>query len=182
MRSNCLIVLIAAVTCLACKPAPDTRDDAAVLRAAFATTCGDGNIPLAVISDSMANRDFYSLPPAWSAGARYWRQLHVYPLETAAWPHGPICANVRIVAHGEIDTALAADPGTTPEWSKFYEKFHGARGYAAASRPIYSSDGLHALVFMDHHCEGHCGLGEVIELERADGRWREIRRALTWIS
>jgi hypothetical protein len=113
---------------------------------------------------------------------RYWRNPRLHPSSTAPWQTGPLCAHVRVVPQGEIDATFIADARIPPGWKKFSETFPGARGYSAYSRPIYSSDGTHALVFVDHHCEGHCGLGEVIELEWAGGRWRTIRTAMTWIS
>jgi hypothetical protein len=181
MRLRCMVVLVVALAGADCGRTPQTPDDTAVLRAALEKTCADRNIELAVLSDRVAERDG-SLPPAWSAQGRYWRQLHLQPINTAPWQRGALCANARIVAQADIDAALVADAGAAPSWKIFYATFDGARGYSAYSRPIYSADGTHALVFTDHHCEGHCGLGEVIELEWAAGRWRSVRTAMTWIS
>jgi hypothetical protein len=182
MRLRCIAPFFAAIACAACAPAPQGGDDTAVLRAALENTCADRRLKLAVLADTVADREHFSLPPAWSVQARYWRQLHLQHINSAAWQRGALCANVRVVDQKDIDTALAAAPQEAPGWRKFYDTFDGARGYSTYSRPIYSADGTHALIFTEHRCEGHCGLGEVIELEWAAGRWRAIRTALTWIS
>jgi hypothetical protein len=176
-----VLVTLLAIASVACTATPDHRDDIAVLRAALETTCANQKIAHLIISDSATDPAAHSLPRAWSAEGRYWRGLLGRP-SAALWPHGPLCANVRIVARTDIDAAMNADPRAVPDWKNFTARFPGVRGYSAFSRPIYSGDGIHALVFSDHHCEGHCGLGEVIELEYAEGRWREARRALTWIA
>jgi hypothetical protein len=177
-----LVVPLVAFACLACAPGPAQRDDAAVLRAALGAACEDMHSLPTILSDATANSAFFSSPSKWPHGSRYWWQLHFRSIDATAWPPGALCPNVRIVTQREIDKTLPADLRVPPDWQKFRAAFPGARGYSAYSRPIYSSDGMHALIFTDHHCEGFCGLGEVLELDRVDGRWRTVRRAMTWIS
>jgi len=163
-----------------CAPTAAVRDDGAVLRAVLENFCVGKTSQFSVISDAPANT--YGVPKEWPLSHDYERQLQHQPVSSPAWQAGQICAKARIVPKREIDATFANDRRVPPGWEKFFETFKGAHGYHAYSRPIYSSDGKHAVIFSDWRCDQGCGMGMVTELEWTGGHWRVIRYAGTWIA
>ena len=180
IRKTAILLIISGIT--ACTGALDARDDVAVLHAVLEKACGNEATGPTLISNIPATYRNYSLPPDWSRSPEYDRLLSRYGARATHWDPGEICQNARIVPKSEIDATFAEDIRVPPGWEKFYATFNGAHGYFAYSRPIYSNDGKHALVFSDWHCEGLCGMGMVLELERTHGHWRVLHVAGTWIS
>src|SRR5215212_6952053 len=94
VRAHGIIILLTSVVGFAaCSPAPATRDDTAVLRAVLEPACVEAKIPPTVISTAVANREYYSLPAAWSGRGRYWSNLWLRPSNTAPWQPGPFCTS-----------------------------------------------------------------------------------------
>ena len=82
-------------------------------------------------------------------------------LELKGLPH------TLVVSSADIRALLRRD-----FWRGFYQKFPGTAGFAEFSRPVLSKDKQTALIYIGHHCDGLCGFGALILLERtAHGKW-----------
>lgn len=66
--------------------------------------------------------------------------------------------------------------------SHFYPEPYPARGSVRFSRAAFTRDRARALVYVDYHCGGRCGTGELILLRRTGGRWAIEERQRVWVS
>jgi hypothetical protein len=63
-----------------------------------------------------------------------------------------------------------------------YPEPYPAHGSVRFSRVAFTRDRARALVYVDYHCGGRCGTGELILLRRAGERWEIAERKRLWIS
>lgn len=66
--------------------------------------------------------------------------------------------------------------------SRHYPAPYPARGSIRFSRVAFSRNHARALVYVDYHCGGRCGTGELILLRRTGGGWDVAERKRVWIS
>jgi len=84
-----------------------------------------------------------------------------HKLELKGLPHS------LVVPSADISALLRRD-----FWRGFYQKFPGTAGFAEFSRPVLSNDKRTALIYIGHHCDGLCGFGALILLQRKiHGEW-----------
>jgi hypothetical protein len=67
-------------------------------------------------------------------------------------------------------------------WDAFYERYPQTAGWVEISLPALSADGSHALVYLEHRCDGLCGTGTLVYLERAPKGWVVVKQLGLWIS
>lgn len=77
-----------------------------------------------------------------------------------------------------IQTALARDGW----WDGFYKAFPGTSGYAKVTVPVMTVDRQQALVYVAHRCDGLCGSGTLLLMQRSASGWRVEKRMVLWIS
>jgi hypothetical protein len=81
-------------------------------------------------------------------------------------------------AAGMFPTAAISALGSQ-NWEAFWEAFHArfpdARGPIALTRPGFTPDGAHALVFVAEYAGGMGGRVGYLLLERRDGRWSVLQ-------
>lgn len=87
---------------------------------------------------------------------------------------------------GRPTTAMSTDelPRTFQMdfWRKFHDRHPGTAGYVQATRAVVSHDAGHALVYVEHHCGGLCGSGDLHLLRLDAGQWRIETSYRLWIS
>ena len=94
--------------------------------------------------------------------------------------HSLQLSNIRgakIVSSSELERIFSGG-----WWREFYRLFPGTSGYARVSRPVLTEDRKRALIYIDHRCDGTCGTGTILLLERSGSGWRVLREEMLWIS
>ena len=56
-------------------------------------------------------------------------------------------------------------------WRGFYRKYPDSGGFVEFSRPVLSHNRRNALIYISHTCDGLCGVGALILLEKTNGKW-----------
>jgi hypothetical protein len=67
-------------------------------------------------------------------------------------------------------------------WPAYYKKFPGSQGLLTFSRIGFSVDGTQAFFYYSNRCEGLCGTGEYVIMERHDGHWAIQQEIEMWVS
>ena len=70
------------------------------------------------------------------------------------------------------------------DWTRFQERFAGAKTLFAFSRARVTADRLDALVYYDRFCPDMCGEGEYVWFHRAAASdpWRLVKKQWLWVS
>jgi hypothetical protein len=87
-------------------------------------------------------------------------------------------ANTKIVDSKAIAEALSSDGW----WDNFYERYPNTSGFVEVTLPVLTKDRQRALFYIEHHCDGLCGSGTLLLLERSNSEWRVIKKEMLWIS
>lgn len=66
--------------------------------------------------------------------------------------------------------------------SHYYPEPYPAGGSVRFSRVAFTRDRARALVYVDFHCGGRCGTGELILLRRTGERWEIVEKKRVWVS
>lgn len=66
----------------------------------------------------------------------------------------------------------------TKAWGKYFGVHK--KGYYEVSKPIYSSDGNLAIVYVAFHCGVQCGNGGATLYKRENGVWKPVRNLNSW--
>ena len=98
-------------------------------------------------------------------------------------------ALLRRSLHPAIDYELVSSAQLEPIfckhcgfWPAFYKQFPGSQGLLTFSRVGFSADGTQAFFYYSNRCEGLCGTGEYVIMERHDGRWAIQQEIGMWVS
>lgn len=67
-------------------------------------------------------------------------------------------------------------------WPEYYKKFPGSQGLLTFSGVGFSADGSQAFFYFNNRCEGLCGAGEYVIMEKHDGRWVIQKDIGMWVS
>jgi hypothetical protein len=67
-------------------------------------------------------------------------------------------------------------------WDDFYGKYPNTAGVVRISNAVLSHDGASALLYVTHGCDGLCGTGSLVLLQKTEGTWVIQRREQLWIS
>lgn len=67
-------------------------------------------------------------------------------------------------------------------WKGFHDRYPGTAGFVQATRAVVSHDARRALIYIEHHCGGLCGSGDLHLLHFGDGQWRLESSYRLWIS
>ncbi len=67
-------------------------------------------------------------------------------------------------------------------WPAFFKTFPGSSGILTFSRVGFSRDGMQALFYGTNRCDGLCGSGMYIVMEKRNGRWVIEKEIEAWIS
>jgi hypothetical protein len=112
------------------------------------------------------------LPAALAAASRSKRPSSELPLPRP----------VRFIAHAELTEIFAR--GVGEGWQEFYRRYPRQRNYLAFSPVVFSADSVDALVYLEYHCGGLCGGGDLYWLTRTgNGRgWRVQKKVMFWVS
>lgn len=82
-----------------------------------------------------------------------------------------------------VNSKLTPDKGlsskkATKAWGKYFGVHN--KGYYEVSKPIYSSDGNMAIVYVAFHCGVQCGNGGATLYKKVNGVWKPIRNLNSW--
>lgn len=67
-------------------------------------------------------------------------------------------------------------------WEAFYDRYPGSAGVVRTTLAILSKDGMQALLYVEHRCDGLCGSGNLVVMRRVNGQWRIETSYMLWIS
>lgn len=67
-------------------------------------------------------------------------------------------------------------------WENFYQTFPRTSGYSKISNIVISQDGHQALLYLSYSCDGLCGDGRFLLLERVGSTWVIKQQIHTWVS
>lgn len=77
----------------------------------------------------------------------------------------------------DIEEVLATDG-----WKRFHELFQHSGGFLSATRTVLSSDGTHALIYIEYGCASLCGGGRVYYMTQKDSSWKIEQSYRVWDS
>jgi len=67
-------------------------------------------------------------------------------------------------------------------WPAYYKRFPGSQGLLTFSRVGFNTDGTQAFFYYSNMCDGLCGTGEYVIMEKHDGRWAIQQVIEMWVS
>ena len=67
-------------------------------------------------------------------------------------------------------------------WPAYYKQFPGSQGLLTFSGVGFSADGTQAFFYFSNRCEGLCGTGDYVIMEKHDGRWVIQKEINMWVS
>lgn len=98
-------------------------------------------------------------------------------------------AFLRRSLHPSVDYQLVSSAQLKPIfcyhcgfWPQYYKQFPGAQGLLTFSRVGFSADGAQAFFYYRNTCEGLCGSGEYVIMEKDNGRWAIQQEIGMWVS
>jgi hypothetical protein len=98
-------------------------------------------------------------------------------------------ALVRRSLHPSIDYELVSSAQLEPIfcyhcgfWPAYYKQFPGSQGLLTFSGVGFSVDGTQAFFYFNNRCEGLCGTGDYVIMEKHDGRWVIQKEINMWVS
>jgi len=98
-------------------------------------------------------------------------------------------ALLRRSLHPAIDYELVSSAQLEPIfckhcgfWPAFYKQFPGSQGLLKLSGVGFSADGTQAFFYFSNRCEGLCGTGDYVIMEKRDGRWVIQKDIGMWVS
>jgi len=74
----------------------------------------------------------------------------------------------QIVSSAQLDPIFCYHRGF---WPAYYKQFPGSQGLITFSRVGFSADGTQAFFYYSNRCEGLCGRGEYVIMNKHDGHW-----------
>lgn len=98
-------------------------------------------------------------------------------------------ALLRRSLHPSIDYELVSSAQLQPIfckhcgfWPAYYKQFPGSQGLLTFSGVGFSADGTQAFFYFSNRCEGLCGTGDYVVMEKRDGRWIIQTDIRMWVS
>lgn len=98
-------------------------------------------------------------------------------------------AFLRRSLHPSIDYELVTSAQLKPIfckhcgfWPAYYKQFPGSQGLLTFSGVGFSADGTQAFFYFSNRCEGLCGTGDYVIMEKRDGRWVIQKQVNMWVS
>jgi len=98
-------------------------------------------------------------------------------------------AFLRRSLHPSIDYQLVTSAQLEPIfckhcafWPEYYKQFPGSQGLLTFSGVGFSADGTQAFFYFSNRCEGLCGTGDFVIMEKHDGRWAIQKEINMWVS
>ena len=67
-------------------------------------------------------------------------------------------------------------------WPAYYKQFPGSQGLLTFSRVGFSADSTQAFFYYSNRCEGLCGTGKYVIMEKHDGCWTIQQEINMWVS
>ncbi|TKR33407.1 hypothetical protein FCE95_03620 [Luteimonas gilva] len=67
-------------------------------------------------------------------------------------------------------------------WKAFYDRYPNTAGWVEASLPVLTPDKSHALVYLEHRCDGLCGTGTLLYLQRTPNGWVVEKKRGLWVA
>ena len=67
-------------------------------------------------------------------------------------------------------------------WPEYYKQFLGSQGLLTFSGVGFSADDTQAFFYFSNVCEGLCGTGDYVLMEKHDGRWVIQKDIGMWVS
>ncbi len=98
-------------------------------------------------------------------------------------------AFLRRSLHPSVDYQLVSSAQLEPIfchhcgfWPAYYKQFPGSQGLLTFSRVGFSADGTQAFFYYSNRCEGLCGTGDYVIMEKHDGHWAVQQEIGMWVS
>lgn len=159
-----------------------TDTDIEVLKAALTQDCERADPKYLVLSTNALVDDDATVPQDWAESTALTARLHELGKTKHRWTGFQVCSKVLLRNGRQLDAFFAGAGDLETKWRKFYAVYPGAIGMLEVSAPAYSSDGQRAVLSISHSCGSLCGSGELVEMEKVDGKWRRARDQGAWIS
>jgi hypothetical protein len=67
-------------------------------------------------------------------------------------------------------------------WPAYYKQYPGSQGLLEFSGVGFSADGTQAFFYFSNRCEGLCGTGDYVVMEKREGRWVIQQDIEMWVS
>jgi hypothetical protein len=67
-------------------------------------------------------------------------------------------------------------------WGHFYEKYPNSTGFLRLSRVGFNSDGNEAAFYISKYCDGLCGGGYFVIMEKLNSNWKVVQEVEVWVS
>jgi len=67
-------------------------------------------------------------------------------------------------------------------WPAFYKQFPRSQGLLTFSRVGFSTDGNQAFFYYSNRCEGLCGVGCYVVMQRSGNSWAIDKEITIWVS
>jgi len=155
--------------------------DLDVLKAALDSQCTKADSTPSVISDLPTEMGLRAVLKDGKPDAHL-KRLASRASESTRWPLGTLCNNTQVVAESRLAGNSAGAGRAFPGTPGFAKAFEGARALETVSRPLFTTDGKHAVVATNYMCGPLCGNGAVLELELTKDGWKITKSTMTWIS
>jgi hypothetical protein len=156
-------------------------DDREILRALIAISCKVG-VDNIVVSDRPALPRDSGRHDIDHRNIQFGIDVDRRLAHEARWKRRQVCPTVKVVDDSALAAALAQESKTAPTWDHFSAVFGGAHTLMRISLPVYSSDGIHAVVYTESTCPFRCGTGFYHELKKQFGEWRIEQSRSAWTS
>ena len=124
------------------------------------------------LTDSLLNPQLGSIAPEKLRKELAIANQQIHPLSLEGIPQ------TKVVSTRAIEQIFSNNGW----WPDFYSKYPGTAGFARISIPVLTADKQQALIYISFHCDGLCGTGTLLLLERLGTGWRVTKEALLWIS
>jgi hypothetical protein len=180
-----IVIALALLPLSGCRPDANvleiTQRDIAILQVVLHENCGAGDARL-VVSTQPARTPSRHVRNDDEHTAEFTAAMSRRSQASIVWPVVDVCPQMRIVDVKSIEATFEGDSQVPPSWETFRRTFSGAIGVVRVSLPVYTGDGVHAVVFRDSSCGPLCGHGRRYELLETNGVWRITREDGTWIA
>ena len=127
-------------------------------------------------SDSILLSGLKDVPGLTQADADYMRmQLQHY--RAHCWTADSI-PNTVIVPSSAVPAAALSAKKSAKAWTKYYATYHYQ--YFEMSEPVFSKDGMYAIVYTAQQCGSNCGNGGATLFHFEKGQWRPVKNLFSF--
>jgi len=106
-----------------------------------------------------------------------YRKVNAQPAFLRRSLHAPM--DYQLVTSAQLEPIFCYHCGF---WPAYYKQFPGSQGLLTFSRVGFSADGTQAFFYYSNRCEGLCGAGDFVIMDKHDGHWFVQQEIGMWVS